>query len=165
MCQWIGSALVKTMAWCQIIGQHWLRQWLVTYFAPSHYLNQCWVIAIWALRNKLQWNFNQNKKLFIHENTSENIVCEPVAILSRGRWVKSGHGWPPNRLAWAVGHASKNWTTAGKTRSKPWLLMTWLISCHGVWLCSHIEAETRWPPFPRQHFQMDFLEWKCMNCD
>ena len=24
----------------------------------------------------------------------------------------------------------------------------------------HIEAETRWPPFSKRHFQMDFLEWK-----
>ena len=26
----------------------------------------------------------------------------------------------------------------------------------------HIEAETKWPPFSRRHFQIDFLEWKCM---
>ena len=31
---------------------------------PSHFLNQCWVIVNWAPRNKLQWNFNQNIKLF-----------------------------------------------------------------------------------------------------
>ena len=36
---------------------------------------------------KFQWNFNQNKKLFIHENASENIVDEMVAMLCRGRWV------------------------------------------------------------------------------
>ena len=36
----------------------------------------------------LQWNFYQNTKLFIHENASENIICEMEAILSRGRWVK-----------------------------------------------------------------------------
>ena len=39
----------------------------------------------WNLRNKLQWNFIRNTKLFIHENASENIVCEMAAILSRGR--------------------------------------------------------------------------------
>ena len=27
----------------------------------------------------------------------------------------------------------------------------------------HIEAETRWPLFPRRHFQMHLLEWKSMN--
>ena len=27
----------------------------------------------------------------------------------------------------------------------------------------HIEAETRWPPFSRRHFQMHFLQWKCIN--
>ena len=26
---------------------------------PSHYLNQCWVIVSWTLRNKLQWNINR----------------------------------------------------------------------------------------------------------
>ena len=52
-------------------GPHWFR--LVAYSAPSHYLNQCWVIANWTPRNKLQWNTNQNTKRFIHENASENI--------------------------------------------------------------------------------------------
>ena len=39
--------------------QHWFRKWLVTYSAPSHYLNQCWVIVNWTLRNKLQRNFSK----------------------------------------------------------------------------------------------------------
>ena len=27
----------------------------------------------------------------------------------------------------------------------------------------HIEAETKWTPFSRRHFQVHFCEWKCMN--
>ena len=38
--------------------------------------------------NKLQWKFNQDTKLFINENATENIVGEMAAILSTGRWVK-----------------------------------------------------------------------------
>ena len=68
-------------------GQHWFRLWRVACSVPSHYLNQCLVIVNWTLRNKLQWIFNQNLINFIHENASENIVCEMAAILSRGRWV------------------------------------------------------------------------------
>ena len=71
-------------------GEHWFRYWLVAYSAPSHYQNQCyqcWFTANWTLRNKFQWNFSQRTTCFIHENASENIVCETVAILSRGRWV------------------------------------------------------------------------------
>ena len=34
--------------------------------------------------NKLQWNFNQNTKLAIHEKASESIVCEMADILSGG---------------------------------------------------------------------------------
>ena len=30
---------------------------------PSNYLNQCWNIVNWNLRNKLQWNFNRNSKI------------------------------------------------------------------------------------------------------
>ena len=74
MRQWIWSALVQVLA---------------AYSAPSHYLNQCLDIVNWTLGNKLQWNFNQNKKLSIHKNGSENIV-----ILSSGKWVKEPlHFW------------------------------------------------------------------------
>ena len=70
------------------LNQHWFRQCFVAYWAPSHYLNQYWVIVNWSLRNKLQWNLNQNTTFIIHKNVSENIVCEMAAILSRLRWVK-----------------------------------------------------------------------------
>ena len=69
-------------------GQHWFREWLVAWTAPSRYLNQCWNIVDMTLRNKLQWNINQNTKLFFHKNVFENVVCEMAAILSRERWVK-----------------------------------------------------------------------------
>ena len=59
------------------------------YSAPSHYLNQRWVIDNWNLKNTFQWNFYQNAKIFIHENAFENVVCEMAAILSKGRWGKS----------------------------------------------------------------------------
>ena len=72
---------------CQWISSHWFRYWLVAYLAPSHYLNQCWVIVNWTLTNKVRWNFNQNTRLFIHENALENFICKTVAILSRGGWV------------------------------------------------------------------------------
>ena len=32
------------------------------------YLNQCWNIVNWTLRNKLQWNFNRNSYIFIQGN-------------------------------------------------------------------------------------------------
>ena len=52
-------------------GQHWFKFWLVTYRAPSHYLNQCCAIVNMTLGNKLQWHFNLNTKLFIQENASK----------------------------------------------------------------------------------------------
>ena len=84
-------------------GQHWFRWWLVAYSAPSHYLNQRWVMDNWTIRNKLQWNFNQNTKFFVHKSASENIVCEWAAFLSWGRWVNSL--WPSdpsNGSTWVI---------------------------------------------------------------
>ena len=76
--------------WLSESGQHWLKKWFVAYSAPTHYLNQCWVVVNGTLRNKLQWksikiqNFSFTKiPLKIY------IVCEMAAILSRG-W---GWGW------------------------------------------------------------------------
>ena len=57
--------------------------------ATSHYLNQCWNIVNWILRNKLQWYFNRNSDIFIQENALENVVCEMASILSRPQCVKS----------------------------------------------------------------------------
>ena len=59
--------------------------------APSHYLNQCWNIVNWSLRNKLQWKFNRNSNIFIHENAIESVVCEMAAIFSQPQCV---NGWP-----------------------------------------------------------------------
>ena len=64
-------------------GQHWFRYWLVAFLAPSHYLNQCWVIVRWILRNKLQCNWNWNTKCFIQKSIW-NFACEMTAILSSG---------------------------------------------------------------------------------
>ena len=40
------------------------------------------------LGNQLQWNFNLNSNIFIHENGFESVVCEMAATLSRNQCVK-----------------------------------------------------------------------------
>ena len=67
--QWIASALVQIMT-SRLFGAKPLSKLMLCYCQLD-------------LKNKLKWNFNQNTKIFIHENTSENIVCEMAAILSR----------------------------------------------------------------------------------
>ena len=62
------------------LGHHWFRQWLVTCSAPSHYLNQCWNIVNWTFRNKLQWIFNRNTNIFVHEIAFENVVCDMASM-------------------------------------------------------------------------------------
>ena len=97
-------SLISTLVIFPILLSHWSR---VTHIcvssltiissdngwsAPSHYLNQCWNIVNWTLRNKLQWNFNRNSKHF-HSRKCENIVCEMASILSRPQCVNFTHVW------------------------------------------------------------------------
>ena len=56
--------------------------------APSHYMNQYWLVVNLTTGNKLLGNSNRNKKIFIHENAFENVVCGMASILSRPQCVK-----------------------------------------------------------------------------
>ena len=37
---------------------------MVQCLAPSHYLNQCWIIVSWTLRDRLQWNLKIHQFCF-----------------------------------------------------------------------------------------------------
>ena len=77
---WCGrfwSTLVQVMAWCLM--------------APSHYLNQCWLIVNWTQGLELQWKINQYTRPFILENAFENVICKLVAILFRPQSVNGDY--------------------------------------------------------------------------
>ena len=116
--------------------------------APSHYLNQCWIIVNWTLRNKLQSNLNQNSKIFIQENAFESVVCETAAILSRPQYVNGLECWLTTwtqelgcRICIAsILETSNHFVTKHnlnrygtgpwyfrEDQSIPWLLMPWLL--------------------------------------
>ena len=61
---------------------------LVRTMAPSCYLNQCWNIVHWTLRNKLHGNRNRNSYIFIQEYAFKNVCCKIAAILSWPQCVK-----------------------------------------------------------------------------
>ena len=57
------------------------------FFIP-HYLNQCWNIVNWNLRNKLQWNLWRNSCIFFQEKALKNVIWKTTAILSQPQCVK-----------------------------------------------------------------------------
>ena len=57
--------------------------------ASSNYLNQCWNIYNWTLRNKLQLSFYRNSNICVQENTFENVVCKMLSISFRLQCVNS----------------------------------------------------------------------------
>ena len=109
MRQWIGPALAQIMA-CG--------------------LNQCRVIVSWTLRNKFMWNFNRKTKPFIHENASENIVCEKAAILSRVWWLNCPHY---SAVSWIIQTVPKqrNFNLISRSSPRP------RTSCHRLCVQNH----------------------------
>ena len=72
---WSGSTLAQVMACCLM--------------APSHYLNQCWLIIC-----KVQWHlsegaFTMDTSAMNHLNSPENYLSEISSKLPRGQWVDS----------------------------------------------------------------------------
>ena len=60
-----------------------LKLMIVTCSSLSNQLNQCWHVIRQFLRNKLQWNMNQNTHIFFDRNAFWNIICNMSAILFR----------------------------------------------------------------------------------
>ena len=80
--QWTGSSLAQVML-CRLFGANPLPEPMLTYCQLD------------PLEKKLQWNLNQNTKLFI---AFDNVVCEMAAILSREEWVNNSLG--PSDTIW-----------------------------------------------------------------
>ena len=87
----------RLFSWCLT---HWGRVTHIfvnkTIIGPDNGLSADWRQAIiwtdegninWALRNKLQWNYNQNSCIFIQENVLENVAWEMSAIFCRPQCV------------------------------------------------------------------------------
>ena len=49
-------------------------------FGAKPLTTQCWFIVNWILKITLQWNSYQNIIIFIQRKTSENVICNMVAI-------------------------------------------------------------------------------------
>ena len=56
------ESCVQSSRLSDVIWRHWIwsglvQQWFVTCYVPSNYINQCWIVINWSLRNKLYFNF------------------------------------------------------------------------------------------------------------
>ena len=92
-------------------GPHWFQWRHVAYSAPSHYLNQSWVIVNRALRNKLQWNLNQNGGHFVQGG--DQLIHWGHICVSRLTIIGSDNGLSPGRRQAII------WTNAGILLIRP----------------------------------------------
>ena len=119
-----GSTLAQVMAYCLT--------------APSHYLNQCWLII-----RKVQWyssedNFTSNISAINHWNKLENYLYKSPLKTPRGQWVNKGgplmmsfkianeflrNLWSPPVLIF-IDQISKSMI---KIWSSPWPEVSWLL--------------------------------------
>ena len=67
------STLVQVMAWCLT--------------APSHYLNQCWLIIKCVLQHSRESNFPWNAHNINLQDDFESYIVKIPAVPPRGQWV------------------------------------------------------------------------------
>ena len=95
------------------------------------YLNQCWNIVNWTLRNKLQWNFNRNSYIFIQENVLQKVVCEMASILSRPQCVKMHESW--ETFSWTSGIWGFVWKKSNLSIKEMLEITTPVFSKYAIW--------------------------------
>ena len=138
-----GSTLAQVMACCLT--------------APSHYLNQCWLII-----SKVQWhpsqsNFTRNTSAISHWNYLENYLSKILFKSPRGQWVNRYHITSHGNF-----HDWDDWMCRCLLKSYyGWWYMIWshiycCIACHceslgstqpripGTWQCMDVEQHGEW---------------------
>ena len=120
-------------------------------------LNQCWLNVNWILINNHQWNLNRHSK-FSFKIASENAVCKMADLslyLNVINMRKCFLTFTPTATSTTDDLQKLKWFKIH------WKLHSFNASCHHL---THWDRD-KWPPFRRKHFQMHFLEWKCLNLD
>ena len=90
LCQHLSHLPLVPHIWVSESSQYWFSQCLVAYFAPSHYLNQCWFHVNWSPGNKCQWNSKRNFIIFIQENVTKFVACQDFV---QGEMSKTNTYW------------------------------------------------------------------------
>ena len=94
-------------------------------------------------------NLAQSGINFITKATYQPVIDKKIFPFSHMRFIQI------SRILILIGIISYRATAATTNHH--------LIMNPGILCCQHIEVETKWPPFCRWHFEMNFLEWKCLN--
>ena len=109
---------------------------------------------------------HQSHGNLLHSNISGIILCMHPA----------NERWCYNVTSSLIGcvHSQDDpcilhWVTGDKQLLFIWKWCNILTICHCYLLDKpkgqHIVAKTKWPPFCRRHFQINFLVWKCLYFD
>ena len=72
------------------VGQHWFRQWLVTW--PSHYLNLCWLIIKCVVWHSSESNFTSAQVTILY-NEFENHTFKIITFSGTKELMKLNRWW------------------------------------------------------------------------
>ena len=122
--------------------------------APSHYLNQCWLMISGVLWHSADSNFTENTQDVYFWNELEIYKFETNQTLPRCQWVKR-----MVQISLATGIK-----LLMLQLSSGYIFVCWHSYMLTAFVGSHMEAWTKWLTFCRLHFQMHH-ERKCEYFD
>ena len=118
----------------------WARCWIPPWASSSWNSN-------WRRRSSFSTNY---QKKIVHSSTSAVTFYQPSLMMSKSKH-KHYIFYYCSMLTYGILCC---WRTGLTSRDNEY-----------CWWSLFSEAKTKWPSFLRQHFEMDFLEWKCMDMD
>ena len=154
--------------------------------APSHYLNQCWLIiseVVWLhLRafslemlkiSILDMSLKMTNLRFHSNLPGVSELTVPMGLRGGAKGVKTDQVLNPRvhapqlstvgvQRVSGINRAKEKEVACHRRLKSPiygWSIMSLVIG-KSFKFCEHIEAEAKWLPFCRWHIQMYFLEWK-----
>ena len=122
--------------------------WVIKYCITTSLLGGglCWNGSKW--KNNEGWKLNWSVQLSLNDNKCKLLwhlnQQRPISTLTSR---KTRHG----RQGYSCRSEEDQWRHTLLTPGK----LAWF----------NIEAQTKWPIFPRRHFQMHFREWRWVNFD
>ena len=146
------STLVQVMAWCRQATSHYLSQCWPRSLSPYRVIRPQWVNHIDILRPEQNGqNFADNiyRLIFLYEKYCILIKISP-------KFLPDG---PINTIS-ALVQVMRPQPMTWIYDDRPMMTTIHAVIGHINRPLQHIEVQTKWPPFCRQHFQAHFCEWK-----
>ena len=163
--------LVHLLFWHVLAFNHLSRHANPT-TTDKTYIKRKWLLVLNGTHCIGKWNERLGFRPLVNLNWTRQTLRQWNECVKHARLRLELH-WTPDLVAgspkhyqgewplyWEVRHITNHITKPPRQHTNRTFTTYWCIAIH-----QHIEDKMKWTTFHKWHFQMYFLQWKCLNFD